>query len=185
MDSIWSSSHRCKQRNKRPRYYKTPVAYYSNSIAIQRLVQTATSSTQKSKQKTNAKRNITKFDCCEKTIRRNQASITCCGCIGSFHLKCSGLTASSSTWLCSNCLGFALPFYKCSEAKMLDDTLDLSTPLDPGLDIHLLCSNSGQLKIMHLNTQFMVSTFNELLFVVNSYPLDIITLSETWLRDQP
>ena len=185
MDSIWSSSHRCKQRNKRPRYYKTPVAYYSNSIAIQRLVQSATSSTQKSKQKTNAKRNITKFDCCEKTIRRNQASITCCGCIGSFHLKCSGLTASSSTWLCSNCLGFALPFYKCSEAKMLDDTLDLSTPLDPGLDIHLLCSNSGQLKIMHLNTQFMVSTFNELLFVVNSYPLDIITLSETWLRDQP
>ena len=142
MDSIWSSSHRCKQRNKRPRYYKTPVAYYSNSIAIQRLVQTATSSTQKSKEKTNAKRNITKFDCCEKTIRRNQASITCCGCIGSF-LKCSGLTASSSTWLCSNCLGFALPFYKCSEAKMLDDTLDLSTPLDPSLDIHLLCSNSG------------------------------------------
>ena len=25
MDSIWSSSHRCKQRHKRPRYYKTPV----------------------------------------------------------------------------------------------------------------------------------------------------------------
>ncbi|RMX48870.1 hypothetical protein pdam_00013005 [Pocillopora damicornis] len=117
MDSIWSSTHRCKQRHKRPRYYKTPVAYYSNSIAIQRLVQTATSRTQKSKEKTNAKRNITKFDCCEKTIRRNQASITCCGCIGSF-LKCSGLTASSSTWLCSNCLGFALPFYKCSEAEI-------------------------------------------------------------------
>ena len=160
MDSIWSSTHRCKQRHKRPRY-KTPVAYYSNSIAIQRLVQTATSSTQKSKEKTNAKRNITKFDCCEKTIRRNQASITCCGCIGSF-LKCSGLTASSYTWLCSNCLGFALPFYKCSEAEMLDDTLDLSASLDPGLDIHPLCSNSGQLKIMHLYTQSMVSTFNEL-----------------------
>ena len=184
MDSIWSSTHRCKQRHKRPRYYKTPVAYYSNSIAIQRLVQTATSSTQKSKEKTNAKRNITKFDCCEKTIRRNQASITCCGCIGSF-LKCSGLTASSSTWLCSSCLGFALPFYKCSEAEMLDDTLDLSASLDPGLDIHPLCSNSGQLKIMHLYTQSMVSTFNELLLTVNSYPLVIVTLSETWLRDQP
>ena len=170
MDSIWSSSHRYKLRHKRPRYYKTPVAYYSNFIAIQRLVQTATSSTQKSKEKTNAKRNITKFDCCEKTIRRNQASITCCGCIGSF-LKCSGLTASSSTWLCSNCLGFAQPLYKCSDVEMLDDTLDLSTSLDPGLDIHLLCSNSGQLKIMHLNTQSMVLTFNELLLTVNSYPL--------------
>ena len=54
---------------------------------------------------------------------------------------------------------------------MLDDALDLSTSLDPGLDIHLLCSNSGQLKIMHLNTQSMVLTFNELLLTVNSYPL--------------
>ena len=109
MDSIWSSSHRCKQRHKRPRYYKTPVAYYSNSIATQTLlilsgdisvnpgpVQTATSSTQKSKQKTNSKRYMTKCDCCEKTIKRNQASITCWAFIGSFHLKCSGLIASSS-----------------------------------------------------------------------------------------
>ena len=68
---------------------------------------------------------------------------------------------------------------------MLDDTLDLSASLDSGLDIHLLCFNSGQLKIMHLNTQSMVSTFNELLLTVNSYPLDIVALSETWLRDQP
>ena len=68
---------------------------------------------------------------------------------------------------------------------MFDDTLDLSASLDPGLDIHPLCSNSGQLKIMHLNTQSMVSTFNELLLTVNSYPLVIVTWSETWLRDQP
>ena len=61
---------------------------------------------------------------------------------------------------------------------MLDDTLDFSASLDPGLDIHPLCSNSGQLKIMHLNTQSMVSTFNELLLTVNSYPLDIVALSE-------
>ena len=82
-------------------------------------------------------------------------------------------------------LGSALPFYKCSDEEMLDDTLDLSASLDSGLDIHPLCSNSGQLKIMHLNTQSMVSTFNELLLTVNSYPLDIVALSETWLRDQP
>ena len=68
---------------------------------------------------------------------------------------------------------------------MLDDTLDLSTSFDSGFDIHPLCLNSGQLKIMYLNTQSMVSTFNELLLTVNSYPLDIVALSETWLRDQP
>ena len=168
MDSIWFSSHRCKQRHKHPRYYKTPVAYYSDSIATQRLlilsgdisvnpgpVQTATSSTQKSKQKQIPSETLCLY----------------CSIHFSFHLKCSNLTASSSTWLCSNCLGFARPLYKCSDVEMLDDTLDLSTSLDPGLDIHLLCSNSGQLKIMHLNTQSMVLTFNELLLTVNSYPL--------------
>ena len=31
----------------------------------------------------------------------------------------------------------------------------------------------------------MVLTFNELLLTANPYPLDIVALSETWLRDQP
>jgi exonuclease III len=31
----------------------------------------------------------------------------------------------------------------------------------------------------------MVSTFNEFLLTVNSYALDIIALSETWLKDNP
>ena len=35
---------------------------------------------------------------------------------------------------------------------------------------------------MHLNTQSMVSTFNEFALTIKSYPLDIITLSETWLK---
>ena len=37
-----------------------------------------------------------------------------------------------------------------------------------------------------LSVKSMVSTFNEFfLLIVNSYPLDIVVLSETWLRDQP
>jgi hypothetical protein len=31
----------------------------------------------------------------------------------------------------------------------------------------------------------MASTFNELLATVNFYPLDIITLRKTWLKDNP
>ena len=39
---------------------------------------------------------------------------------------------------------------------------------------------------MHLNTQSFASTLNEFLVTVNSFPqLDIIALSEIWLRDQP
>ena len=38
---------------------------------------------------------------------------------------------------------------------------------------------------MHLNAQALASTFNEFLLPVNSFPqLDIIAVSETWLRDQ-
>lgn len=121
---IRSSIHWYKQRNKLLRYYNMPVAYYSNSIAMQKLLimaddisdnpsltQRMTSSSRQSKQKPTSKWNTTKCDYCEKMIRRNQMGITCCVCISSFHLKCSGMTALSCTWLCSNCLGSALPFY--------------------------------------------------------------------------
>ena len=36
---------------------------------------------------------------------------------------------------------------------------------------------------MHLNTQSMVSTFDEFILTINQFPFDIITLSETWLKD--
>ena len=48
-----------------------------------------------------------------------------------------------------------------------------------------LKEKSAQLKIMHLNTQSMVSTFNEFQLVINKYPFDVITLSETWLKNNP
>ena len=38
---------------------------------------------------------------------------------------------------------------------------------------------------MDLNTLCMTSTFNEFLLLVKQYPMDIITLSETWLKDNP
>ena len=48
-----------------------------------------------------------------------------------------------------------------------------------------LNANLNHLKLMHLNTQSMCSTFNEFQLTVESYPLDIITLSETWLKENP
>ena len=39
---------------------------------------------------------------------------------------------------------------------------------------------------MHLNAQALASILNEFLLTVNSFPqLDIIAVSETWLRGQP
>ena len=38
---------------------------------------------------------------------------------------------------------------------------------------------------MHLNTQCMTSTFNEFLLTMKQFPMDVITLSETWLKNNP
>ena len=38
---------------------------------------------------------------------------------------------------------------------------------------------------MHLNTQSMTSTFDSLHVVVQTYGFDVVTLSETWLKDNP
>ena len=38
---------------------------------------------------------------------------------------------------------------------------------------------------MHLNTQSMTSTIDDLLLVIRTYGFDIVTLSETWLKDNP
>ena len=37
--------------------------------------------------------------------------------------------------------------------------------------------------ICHLNTQSMTSTFDKFQFIVNESKFDIITLSETWLKN--
>ena len=38
---------------------------------------------------------------------------------------------------------------------------------------------------MHLNTQSMVSTFDELVLTIQQYPFEVISMSETWLKDNP
>ena len=43
--------------------------------------------------------------------------------------------------------------------------------------------NLKHISICHLNTQSMTSTFDEFQFMVNESKFDIITLSETWLKN--
>jgi len=38
---------------------------------------------------------------------------------------------------------------------------------------------------MHFNTQSMVSAFDELLLTIKQYLFDMISMSETWLKDNP
>ena len=44
-------------------------------------------------------------------------------------------------------------------------------------------SHREHLSIRHLNTQSMVSSFDEFHVMLQEHPFDILTLSETWLKD--
>ena len=54
-------------------------------------------------------------------------------------------------------------------------------------DIHLegLNNRDKQMKIMHINMQSMISTFDGLLMTLRQYPFDVISMSETWLKSNP
>ena len=69
---------------------------------------------------------------------------------------------------------------------MLEDkpTLTCLTPQETTDHIvKILQDQSKNLRIMHVNTQSVVSTFNEFLLMTETCPMDIITMSETWLKN--
>ena len=131
----------------------------------------------------------------EKTIRCNQKQISCCVCFSLYHMKCVGVAEPPHTdWSCSNCLMLHLPFFKYSTEEILNNDYGHQSlrpqvnPLrfsDPSEIAATLRNRLSNLRAMPLNTQSMVSTFNEFLLKVNNYTLDIITLSETWFKDNP
>ena len=47
----------------------------------------------------------------------------------------------------------------------------------------MLDQNRNRTSIAHLNTQCLSSTFDEFHVMLNEYQFDIITMSETWLKD--
>ena len=50
---------------------------------------------------------------------------------------------------------------------------------------YALKANSNHLSIMHLNTQCMTSSSGEFSLSMNSYNFNVVTVSETWLKDNP
>ena len=51
--------------------------------------------------------------------------------------------------------------------------------------LEALTSRPNQLRLVHINTQSMVSSFDELILFIKEYPNDVITMSETWLKNNP
>ena len=113
------SSQCIKQR--KIRFSKTRIAYYSNSVATHDQVLLLGGDVAKNpgpgQEKAANTKNIAssskttpaKCDFCEKTITRNQKSTLCVNCIGCFHWKCVNWKPMVSDWLCDKCIMAALP----------------------------------------------------------------------------
>ena len=100
------------------------------------------------------------------------------------------LSSAPKKWVCPQCTVTVLPFYNhnlslsntssTSESSMIEDSI-----LVDEKHLSALSERSCQLRLCHINTQSMVSTFDELLAMIKEYPFDIVTMSETWLKDNP
>ena len=126
------------------------------------------------------KKAATKCEQCEKTIRK----------LGSNHAKCAGVKNmfANMDWTCSVCLLSVLPFHKCRTDALIEDQEAIASyefTENTENIVRVLKEQSKNLRLMHLNTQCMTSTFNEFLMTVKQFPMDVITLSETWLKNNP
>ena len=142
----------------------------------------------------------TKCPKCEKTVRKHQCSAVCQVCYDQLHVKCTDLELTKvkkqliqnqlmvKNWTCSRCLFCVLPFHSVrSIDQQHEDTNQNDSISSDAVNEHLeaLTSRPNQLRLVHINTQSMVSSFDELILLMKEYPYDVITMSETWLKNNP
>lgn len=133
---------------------------------------------------------------CNNRVQTNYKRFICTKCFDLYHAKCTNISATQlknikaslpQEWICTQCLQAELPFYCCDEQDNLADHIGADAFPTESRYQHYeqLSSRVNQLKILHLNTQSMLSTFDELLVTIKEFPLDIIVMSETWLKNNP
>ena len=96
------------------------------------------------------------------------------------------LAKNSGDFTCQRCLWNALPFLKIDFMDVSRQS-EIDIEFQDEIDCHLaaLTSRAKHMKFMHLNTQSMLSSLDELALTVEKYPFNIVTMSETWLNDNP
>ena len=155
------------------KYLASRVRYYENTDASFNVEKNPGPEQNKEDRSLQQKDKRPKCEHCERTIRCNQENCSCTMCFGNFHLKCVGLKQLSVVnWTCTKCELCQLPFYSCTTAEIMDDvhlsesnyytlTDDILTDDISQYATLALHGNAKHLKIMHLNTQSVVSTFHE------------------------
>ncbi|XP_057310275.1 uncharacterized protein LOC130648252 [Hydractinia symbiolongicarpus] len=165
---------------------KSRVLYYASHCATQQLVM---SGDVESNPGPALQRGLKAPSCsiCEKCVKCNQRRFICDTCWETTHAAClnqSNLVLNGRIpkyWTCSDCHFTVLPFSNVRDVCAL-----YSSILSDGGEYEELItipSNPKHTKICHLNTQSLPSTFDEFSYMLECHKFDIITLSETWLKN--
>ena len=165
------------------RRYTAPILLYHNHIATFQIILSGDVET-----------NPGPVTCplCQKTVRKNSLQFCCSVCKDTTHAKCHKSFSKAQTttqkvmsWTCYRCLCSELPFH--GTRNIDDHTSPVEDTGDHVADNHLdiLNANRNRISISHLNTQSITSSFAEFEAMLMRYKFDIITLSETWLKDNP
>ncbi len=202
-NSLLLTTRKCKWLKHRTLYYRGSTASFnitSSAILACGDIHPHPGPTVDTTNKQRSKGPAAKCPKCTKPVQRNHKRLMCENCYNMIHVRCASSNTSlyktvqvkqPGIWTCNNCTLSKLPFFKVKDLATLDLTTDdnANTSRDSQLDFdsHLdaLVERQKQLSFMHLNTQSMTSTFDDLQLVIQRYDFDVVTLSETWLKDNP
>ena len=124
---------------------------------------------------------------CEKTVRVNSKRMICTYCKLLTHLHCTNTkiqtisnTKNAKDCICFSCASIELPFHKVKDELSTNIKSDVNYTNE---QLEILDELKKHISICHLNTQSMSSTFDKFQFMINQTKFDVITLSETWLKN--
>ena len=159
-----------------------PSSYYANSSATRQLLLCRGDiATNRGPCTNTTKVPKTKCPICEKTVRKNQYSAVRQICYDQFHVKCTELDLTKvkrqqtqnqfivKYWTCSRCLLSMLPIHS---VRSIDEPHEGINQNDSTLTeaaneyLEALTSRPNQLRLVHINTQSMVSLFDELVLLI-------------------
>ena len=89
-------------------------------------------------------------------------------------------TKNAKDWICFSCASTELPFHKVKDELSTNIKSDANYTNE---HLEKLDELKKHISISYLNTQSISSTFDEFQFMINQTKFYVITLSETWLKN--
>lgn len=185
--------------HRKPKKSASRCLYYPNSCASRQLllqggdISTNPGPDKLNKNPTTKKRTTTSTLCpkCAKRVQTNHKRFICTKCLDLYHGKCTNTSTielknvratQPREWICTKCLFTELPFHRYElehdTLSEVDTFVRTDSPESRNMHHQELSSRPNQLKILHLNTQSMLSTFDELLATITEYSFDVVAMAK-------